>query len=533
MSEHRKGWKLPKITLQSLLDVQNRWKKAGLLITLGLCVVAALPPIYILPLAFIGFSGLFLLLDRCTTAKQAFFTGWFFGVGFFGGGLYWLTNAFLVNAGKHGWLIPIAIPALAFAMGLFIGLTTLSAHFMWRNQKHPSQAFARIILFAVAWTLWEWVRSWIFTGFPWNLAGTVWAFSDVMMQPAAYVGAFGFSLLSVLALSLPACFYYLEGNKRVLPLLACLLIPILFGVTGSLRLQNANVTFYDDITLRLVQPNIDQAHKWDRNLKIANFNQHLELSLAENTNGKRPSHIIWPETAVTYALNREPNVLRAVASVVPPGGAVLTGTPRMTPRGQEPFQVWNSLLVVNEKAEITAVYDKSHLVPFGEYIPFRRFNPIPKLTAGMVDFSAGDGIQTLQIKGLPSFSPLICYEVIFPGSVVNEENRPHWLLNLTNDGWYADSPGPYQHLISARMRSIEEGLPLIRVANTGITVATDAYGRVLSHLNYGQRGFIDVPLAKRLEHPPFASSAANTILMGLIGFLFLIAQVSFAIYRKR
>jgi len=518
---------LPKIILQNGLNTQNRWKKAVLLIILGLCVVAALPPVYIMPLAFVGFSGLFLFLDRCETKKQAFFTGWLFGIGFFGGGLYWLTNAFLVNADKHGWLIPIAIPALAVAMGIFSALTTLSAHLFSRKYKNETQVFGRILFFCLSWAFWEWIRSWLFTGFPWNLASTIWGFNDALMQPVAYVGAFGYSLLSVLAATIGASFFYVSTHKRPAILLAVAALPLLFWSIGFLRLQNSEVTFHDNITLRLVQPNIDQAHKWDRALKVENFNQHLDLSLAENPDGKKPSHIIWPETAVTYALNREPNVMHAIASVVPPNGAVLTGTPRMTPRGQQPFQVWNSLMVVDENANIRAIYDKSHLVPFGEYIPFRQFIPIPKLTAGMVDFSAGAGLQTITVGTLPSFSPLICYEIIFPNKVVQNKERPHWLLNITNDGWYGDSPGPYQHLISARMRSIEEGMPLVRVANTGISVATDSYGRIISSLPYGHRSFIDVSLAHRLTSPPVAATYSQAIFGAIFALFFLLGFLCF------
>lgn len=505
--------------MQKILELTG-YKRALLLIGLGLCVVAALPPIYLFPLAFVGMGGLFLFLDRCETKKQAFLTGWLFGIGFFGGGLYWLNNAFLVNPDKHGWLIPIAVPALAIGVGLFNGLTTLLAHLSWAHRPKDSALIGRILLFASAWTAMEWVRSWLFTGFPWNMMASIWGFSDEILQSTSVFGSFGLSLFSVLATSLSATFFYREGKQKAVVALSVLVIPALLWTSGAIRLMDATVEHHDNVVLRLIQPNIAQKTKWDNDYKIENFNTLLDLSLTPPEGDQFPTHIILPETAVTYAVNREPYVLKALASVTPRGGAVITGTPRMTPRGVQPFQVWNSLVSINEVGSIVASYDKFHLVPFGEYIPLRSWNPIPKLTDGLVDFSPGSGPQTLEITGLPSVSPLICYEIIFPGEVVDPQKRPQWLLNITNDGWYGNSPGPYQHLISAKMRSIEEGLPLVRVANTGVTIITDAYGREQASIPYGVQGFIDVPLAKPLDHIPvfarYGAASWGSILLILI-----------------
>jgi len=503
--------------LQKIIETTG-YKRALILILLGICVVLALPPVYIFPLAFVGLSGLFLFLDRATSKKEAFLIGWMFGIGFFGAGLYWLTNAFLVHPDKHGWLIPIAVPALAISVGLFNGFTTLFSYLSWSFTKKNGPVWGRILLFCAIWSVMEWVRSWIFTGFPWNLIGTIWGFSDEMMQPAAYVGAFGLSLLTMIACSFGAA----VQRFKLLSFCVILAVPGMMFLTGYLRLADAQSDVHDNVTLRLVQPNIPQKTKWDKGLKLEHFNKHLELSLKAGPDGQLPSHIIWPETAVTYATNRQPNVLQAIASVATQGGAVLTGTPRMTDRGVQPFQVWNSMIAVNDKAQVVASYDKSHLVPFGEYIPLRNWNPIPKLTAGLVDFSAGSGPQTIKIEGLPPFSPLICYEIIFPNAVLDKKNRPQWLLNLTNDGWYGDSPGPYQHLISARMRSIEEGMPLVRVANTGVTTVTDSYGRMQAQIPYGTEGFVDIALGKPLSEIPLSARFPNLIWIVLLGVISLI-----------
>ncbi|NVJ90973.1 MAG: apolipoprotein N-acyltransferase [Methylocystaceae bacterium] len=509
--------------MQNLLELGG-YKRALILIVLGLCVVAALPPIYIWPLAFVGLSGLFLFLDRCQNKKSAFLTGWYFGIGFFGGGLYWLTNAFLVDAAKHGWLIPIAVPGLAVSIGLFIGLTTLLTYLLWRNQRENHQALGRIIIFCVTWVFMEWVRSWLFTGFPWNMIATIWGFSDDILQTTAYVGPFGLSFFTLLATTLSGLFFYVSGKKRLIALGCALLIPALMWSIGYMRLLDTDDAYHDKIILRLIQPNIDQATKWKSEYRIKNFETQLNLSTAAGDPNMRPTHIIWPETAVTFALNREPNVLKALSTVVPSGGLVLTGTPRMTPRKQSPFQVWNSLMAVDEFGAIQANYDKSHLVPFGEYIPLRAYNPIPKLTDGLVDFTPGTGRQTVQVGSLPSFSPLICYEIIFPNHVIDDTNRPEWLLNITNDGWYGNSPGPYQHLLSARLRSIEEGMPLVRVANTGVSIITDSYGRIQASLPYGQRGFLDVKLHKALPTPPITARLRSLLWIALLLAFFALGQ---------
>jgi apolipoprotein N-acyltransferase len=478
---------------------QKWWLRLLILISLGLCVVAALPPFHILPLAFIGLAGLFLFLEKAGSKKQAFLCGWFFGFGFFGGGLYWLTNAFFVHSDKHGWLVPIAVPALALSMGVFIGLTTLLAFILYQKQRKPEQVYIRIALFAVAWCVMEALRGVLFTGFPWNLIGTIWGISDAMMQPAAFLGAYGLSLLTVLILLLPVSFLYVLKEKRIWVLGICVAVPALIYGLGHARLSMAKVDYHDGVLLRLVQPNISQATKWDRMLQIDHFQKHLDLSQHKNSDDPKPTHIIWPETAATFPLNREAGARLAISSVVPKGGYVITGTPLMTPRGTSPYQVWNSLVAIDEQGQIAGRYDKSHLVPFGEYIPLRKYNPVPKLTAGSVDFSAGAGLETIALDGLPAFSPLICYEIIFPGAVNHPENPAKWILNITNDGWYGDSPGPYQHLISARMRAVEEGVPLVRVANTGISVLTDPYGRILGKIGYGEIAYLDVELPKEIE----------------------------------
>ena len=257
--------------------------------------------------------------------------------------------------------------------------------------------------------------------------------------------------------------------------------------------------------LRLVQGNISQIEKLTGARREQHVAQHLRLSVA--TPGlERVKAVIWPETAASYFLDRLPDWRQYVAAAAPPGGYVITGDLRGDPPEGDPERYWNSLAVLEPNGRIVAAADKFHLVPLGEYVPLRDLlgGIVGKLTAGAGDFSAGPGPVTVRVPDLPAFSPLICYEVIFPGAVLDAADRPQWLLNVTNDGWFGRSPGPYQHLASARFRAVEEGLPLARAANTGITAMIDPYGRVVAALPLGQEGVLDVALPQALPLTLFA-----------------------------
>lgn len=272
------------------------------------------------------------------------------------------------------------------------------------------------------------------------------------------------------------------------------------AVYGIIRVPAGEAPLVPGITLRLVQPNIAQSDKWNADTELDHVRLLLALSRQPQPPGAAPvTTLVWPETAVPYLLEDEPELLKAVAQVTPPGGLTLTGSLRLTPAGSPGAQdntdtYWNSLVVVNDQGRALDHYDKAHLVPFGEYTPFRHWLPLRAVALVAPSNSilgAGAGPRTLDLPGLPPVSPLICYEVIFPGAVTAQEagtkdaQRPQWLLNVTNDAWYGQTAGPHQHLAIATMRAIEEGLPLVRAANTGISAVVDPYGRVLGHLALG------------------------------------------------
>lgn len=469
------------------LGALTGWRRRGMAVLMGVVAALALPPVHLLPALLIAFPALVWLLDGSSSRRAAFGAGWWFGLGWFTVGIYWLAHALLVEPEKFGWMIPFATLGLGGVLAVFSGIGTWAAHVS--GVRGPG----RIAMLASGWTIMEWARSWVLTGFPWNPVGSVWDPLLPMLQFGAVAGVFGLSLVTVLVVSLPALLAdAMPARAKAAVVAVAVGLPLALGLWGDMRLAAGPAGEVPGIRLRLVQAAIGQSHKWREDLRQAHLDDYVQLSRAPGFD--TVTHVIWPETAAAYFLDMDDAHRARVALAAPPGGMVLTGAPRVTAREVRPFQVWNSLMAITETAEVAAIYDKVHLVPFGEYVPFRQVVPAA-LNIGGTDFSAGPGLRTLEIPGLPAFSPLICYEAIFPGAVVGrDQKRPGWLLNITNDAWFGLSAGPYQHLASARMRAIEEGLPLVRAANTGISAVFDGHGREIARLGLGQRGNLDAAL---------------------------------------
>ncbi len=482
---------------------------------LGAGAALALPPVHAVVLLIPALVGLVWLIDQAQRPRAAFALGWWFGFGHFAVGLYWIAFPLLVEPERFAWMIPFAVGGLAAAMAAFHGAVAALA---WLSQTRSARAWrlgaagaGRVLFLAVFWTALEWLRAWAFTGFPWNLIGTVWTFSPAMIQLAAVTGVYGLSLITVAVAAMPAVLADPRdagGRARSWwPVAGAFAVLAAVWVGGAVRLSAGTDATVPGVRLRLVQPNIPQALKWAPTERERHLVKQVRLSTRPPSSpagagARPPTHVIWAETAVPYYVANEPALLKALGSVVGDGGALIVGAPRTTPEPTTPFQVWNSLHAIDARGRIAATYDKFHLVPFGEYVPFRRWLPIAKITHGETDFSRGPGPQTLAIPGLPSVSPLICYEIIFPGAVRAPERRPGWLLNLTNDAWFGLSSGPYQHFAAARLRAVEEGLPLVRVANNGISAIVDPYGRVRVSLGLGREGVVDGDLPMPLVAPP-------------------------------
>ena len=489
---------------------------------LGAVSALALPPFHLVPLLVPAFVGLLWLLGGADAAakpwRAGFWIGFWFGFGHNLIGVHWIAEPLLVNPSRTGLLVPFALPGLASALAVFPAMACAAVVAL----PLRGTMLARVIGLAAVWALAEFVRGHIFTGFPWNLLGYVWAGSPAIMQVASLGGVLGLSTLTALAAGMPAV---LADTRVALPSRLAfvaagtvLLLMALWG-GGAARLAASEVALVPDVRLRLVQANIAQRDKWDPQLRALHLDRHLALSRTPSE--VVPTHVIWPETAVPFLLPNDTLARTRVTVAVPANGRLITGSVRSTYQNNE-RQLRNALVVLDDSADVAQVYDKSHLVPFGEYVPLRGVLPIDRVVPGQSDFVAGSGRRLLAIDGLPWVSPLICYEAIFSGRVTPPGERPGWMLNLTNDAWFGTFAGPQQPFAIASARAVEEGLPMVRVANTGISAVVDPYGRVVARLGIGERGILDSGLPMALPETIFARWG-ETIPVALAVFSLLFA----------
>jgi apolipoprotein N-acyltransferase len=489
------------------------WRRHALALALGALAAGALSPVDVTPLLVVAFSGLIWLLDGSTGRADAALLGWSFGFGFFVAGLYWIAAALFVDIAAFWWLLPLAVIAVPAGLAIFTALATLAAH--EASRRFGLLGTARILAFALAWTTAEWLRGHVLTGFPWNLVGYAWAGAFpgalAVLQLTSLTGIYGLSLLTVAAAALPARLGDL-GRGRSWAVIAALLLVAVPAAGGSWRLAHASRDVVPDVVLRLVQPSIPETLKNDPQALAQNF--RLLLALSASPGADKITDLVWPEAAAPPLLPGFAEQWRAITTVIPQRGLLLTGAERAEQRQGQPPHFWNSLVALGAQGDIVATYDKAHLVPFGEYVPLRSILPIDKIVPSIGDFSVGPGPRTLDLRGLPPVSPLICYEVIFPGAVIDGAARPAWLLNVTNDAWYGVSSGPFQHVAIARVRAVEEGLPLVRAANNGISAVIDPYGRLLRHLDLDAIGVLDSTLP-RAAAPTLYERAGDAVFLGL------------------
>lgn len=508
------------------------WRRALLAFLAGASLVLALPPFNATPIGWVAIPVLVWLVDGAAAPDgtglfrrllPSFGIGWWFGFGYFLAGLWWIGASFLVEADVFGWMMPFAVVALPAGLGILWGIGILVARMFWAD------GWVRVIVLAVVMTLVEWVRGHILTGFPWNAVGYTLMPDPLFMQPASIVGLWGMTLLAFLVFAAPVLLVGgREGSRgRVLTftlIVGALLADVGYGV---LRLRGADDSVVADVRLRIVQANIPQAVKQDRTAAPANLQRHIDLTLGSPSPSTEsgPNIIIWPETTIPYLLTEQPAVLAQIADALAPGVSLVTGALRRPSQASD--GVTNSVLVISDTGEIRDSYDKVHLVPFGEYLPFAETLEgwgIRQLITLPGGFISGLERRTLVAGNAPPFAPFVCYEAIFPGEVTEEGVRPDWLLNVTNDAWYGDTPGPRQHFQQSVLRSVEEGLPLVRAANTGISAIVDPYGRVISRLDVGETGVIDGDLPQALPRTLYARYG-DTI-PGILVILLTMAAVS-------
>ena len=477
-----------------------RLYESGIALLAGGLATLALAPVHFFAILPITFSALLLLVLRARCALHAFGFGWLFGFGYFLTGLHWIAEAFTVASWTPSWLGIIAVTMLAGSMAVFPGAAAWLVH---RLRPPP---WAAPVVLAAAWTAMAWLRGNVLTGFPWNLIGYAWADSIQLIQSAAWIGAYGLTFVTVLGSATLALLWpAVLCRAPRLPLIMFVLVVIASGVLwlyGDQRLSTATLSSYPNVTLRLVQGNITQTMKRRPELREAIVERYSQLTRQPGFD--QVTHIIWPEAALPYVVDPATSTV-VVGQSVPVDGLLLTGaiTQRTTPGG---VVFANSLVAFNQAGILREYYDKAHLVPFGEYMPLPDWLGVRKLAGGPEDLTPGRPRAPLQLPGLPGLRALICYEAIFP-SIESEPDNMHetnwreasWLLNISNDAWFGSGPGPYQHFAMARMRAVEQGITLVRVANTGISAVVDPYGRVVKTLGMDQAGVLDSGLYRPLD----------------------------------
>lgn len=444
-------------------------------LVLGHLAAYGMGPYYIWPVLLISMSLYWLNLTSFANDKawKSFLSGFLFGFGFFVSSLWWIGNALLVGGNEFKWAYPLAAGGLPLLLAIFpmigTGLTRIFA---------KGRSFKSFIVFITFMFLAEFTRGTMFTGFPWNLFGMAWTNNLAVLQILSVGGVYLLTALTIFMFTAPAFAFKGVAHKalRGAMLGAALLCGIGLYTFGTMRLTEHETTYNKDVVVQMIQPNIPQENKWNPEKKWENFRE--TTSLLETVNNwptAKTRVVIMPETALTYHDLQTEQAMESLRGRISGYSEkniyVLSGALLRDDAGYH-----NSLIVLDKELNFLESFDKFHLVPFGEYIPFQSYIPLPTITQ-FSGFVEGAGPQTLTHPNLPPFSPLVCYEVIFPGKVAGIP-RPEWLVNVTNDAWYGVSPGPFQHLAQAQYRAIEEGLPMVRVAQTGISAVFDAYGRI-------------------------------------------------------
>ncbi len=436
------------------------------------------------------------LLDGVPSARAAGWLGWWAGTAYFALVLSWIVEPFLVDIARHGWMAPFALVLMAGGLALFWALA------FWLAAR-VAAGWVRMLVLVVCWAAAEWLRGHIFTGFPWGLLAYGVA-ETPLMQGAAYLGPYGLGMLLVLVLALPA--------RGVVPGIAALAILGAGWWAGAARVGPVAET---GSVVRMVQPNAAQHLKWQPEMLQVFFERLMESTRAPGA----PDVVIWPETSVPFLYGDRPDLLAEMSAAA--NAPLIYGLRRIGESGS-----WHNTLAVAEAGRDVAFADKDHLVPFGEYMPFGDFfaglGVFGLAAEDVAGFSSGAPLAPMDVAGLPIFLPLICYEAVFPEEVQGAVGDATWMVHITNDAWFGQWTGPYQHLAQARFRAVEHGMPVARAANTGISGMIDPYGRVTASIPLGQDGFVDAALPEALPQTPYGR-LGEAIFAGLLGALALAA----------
>lgn len=506
--------------LPAFIVLSEGWPRRMLAFGAGACGALALAPFSIAPAIAVPLCVAVWLIDGEHSPRAAAADGWWLGFGYFFAGLWWLGAALLVEADQFAWALPLAVIGLPAALAIFTAFGFWLAYLLW--SPGPARVFALAFGLSAA----EWLRGHLLTGFPWNDMGMALADAGPLAQTAALVGLYGLNLLTVIIFAAPATL--IEADARRLSRNPAVIIAtallVFLTAYGGLRLGAGTTGTVAGVRLRLMQPNLPQDAKFRPENGPEILRRYIALSERATDPGHGGmagvTHLVWPESAFPFILSRQPEALAAISGMLKEA-TLITGAARVENANSENGKVFNSIEVVRE-GRIVAFFDKIHLVPFGEYLPLAPILGrlgVAHLVPGVWD--PGEGPRELRAPGLPLLSPLVCYEAVFPEAAVDRgvgRSRPGALLNLTNDGWFGQTTGPYQHFAQARLRAIEQGLPLIRVANTGVSAIIDPYGRVLESLPLGAEGVIDGLLPKPAGQTVFSRFGRT-----LVALLFLVA----------
>lgn len=512
------------------------WRRALVAFAAGALTTLSQAPFDFFAVCLMSFPVLVWLMDGAVSEgragwlgrlKPAFLVGWWFGFGYFLTGLWWVGNALLVEAESFAWALPLAVLVLPAGLALFYGLAAALARLVWTD------GLGRIVALAFGFGAAEWLRAVVFTGFPWNAIGYAAMPTPLLMQPVSVVGLNGMNTLAVFVFAMPALLAS-RRHVRVGALLAGLLVAadLAFGL-----LRPATVADGRTIALRIVQPSIDQSEKWDTAVRDRIFKTYLDMTVAPPAEGKaRPSLIIWPETAVPFLFTDRPDALAALGAALQDGQSLLAGVVRAEggadARGDGRY--YNSIVSIDDQGQIVEAFDKIHLVPFGEYLPLEPLLTrlgLKKIVQTPISFSAGADRRLLGLPGDARALPLICYEAIFPGDVGAAVAGADVILNVTNDAWFGDTPGPYQHFRQAQVRAVERGLPLIRAANNGISAVVSPDGRIVDGYGLNGVGNLDVDLAVTKRPQSLGSPDVNGLL--IVAFFAIWACATYLVGRRR
>jgi apolipoprotein N-acyltransferase len=459
----------------------------GIAALLGALAVLGLAPWGFWPIALAVFLCVPALLLSATSVRQAALIGWALGAGWFGHGLIWIVEPFLVDVARYGWMAPFALGLMAAGGGVFWAIAFGAAYRLGRTDM------ARVIALILTWSLVEFGRAYLLTGFPWAALAQIWPGSDAALL-LAWIGPQGLALVTLLVALLPGLAAIRSGPLmwRLASLVPAL---VLLGLSVGLAQVRPDIAPLTGTIVRLIQPNAPQHQKWDPEFTRMFFDRQIDFTRARgDNNAPRPDLIVWPETAVPVLLENAAPTLEIIAEAAA-GTPVVLGIQR-TERARH----LNSMIYLDATGKVAGRYDKHHLVPFGEYVPFgdlaARFGIRGFAAQAGNGFSAGPGPELLDLGGLGMALPLICYEAVFPQDVAGTVERADFLLQVTNDAWFGNFSGPYQHLAQARMRAIEQGLAMIRAANTGVSAMIDPWGRITAQLALGQAGYVDADLPK-------------------------------------